>query len=343
MRCIPNAPGATACATVRGSAGTRLDAMSALFPHDLPGIFLREIEAQKRPHDGLLHASTDLNGSMRHVMLRAVGAPSKSRSIASGIRLMHGTLWHEWFHQTLIKRGIPFFHELNLTEHMPEGWSGTADWVFWHPEYQAFILGDLKTSKGEALFWINKDGAKNEHIWQLSAYFYALVNMGLPMVKGMGVMYWPMNDTNDGDVILPTIQEVEPLPEDVVTGRMAERWSLTQEYVGSIEAGPHDLLQNPEYYLTDALAPVQERVQKVIWNKAQGVFNVVLAPHWSARFCDFAPPLCTCSEQGTTKIGHYTLEGEFVHREGYEDVNPTVRPSPAQYRSKQRSESEGDK
>lgn len=297
-----------------------MSATSALFPYDLPGIFLGEIEKQKRPTDGLLHASSDLTGSLRHVMLRAVGAPSKSRSIASGIRLMHGTLWHEWFHQTLIKRGVPFFHELNLTDHMPEGWSGTADWVFWHPEYHAFCLGDLKTSKGEALYWINKDGAKNEHIWQLSAYFYALVAMGLPMVKGMGVMYWPMNDTTDGDVILPSIQEVEPLPEDVVLGRMNTRWAEVQAYLN----GEADL------------APVQERVQKVVWSKQQGVFNLTLVPHWSARFCDWSSEYCTCSEQGTTKIGHYTLEGEFVPREGYEDVNPLVRPTPAQYKSKQK-------
>lgn len=317
-----------------------MSATSALFPYDLPGIFLGEIEKQKRPTDGLLHASSDLTGSLRHVMLRAVGAPSKSRSIASGIRLMHGTLWHEWFHQTLIKRGVPFFHELNLTDHMPEGWSGTADWVFWHPEYHAFCLGDLKTSKGEALYWINKDGAKNEHIWQLSAYFYALVAMGLPMVKGMGVMYWPMNDTADGDVILPSIQEVEPLPEEVITGRMNERWALVSQYKEALYyegGGP-----GKEHWTNEYLAPVQERVQKVVWSKQQGVFNVVLVPHWSARFCEW-PDFCTCSEQGTTKIGHYTLEGEFVHREGYEDVNPLVRPTPAQYKSKQKERNEGDK
>jgi hypothetical protein len=321
-------------------------ATSALFPHDLPGIFLKEIEGQKRPHDGLLHASSDLTGSLRHVMLRAVGAPSKSRSIASGIRLMHGTLWHEWFHQTLIKRGIPFFHELNLTDNMPEGWSGTADWVFWHPEYHAFILGDLKTAKGESLFWINKDGAKDEHIWQLSAYYYALLVMGLPMVKGAGVMYWPMNDTPDGDVIMPSVQEVEPLPEELVVGRMAERWAQTKLYATKVDETRQTAYDHGdefgmdensvENYLNDLLAPVQERIQKVVWSRPQGVFNLVLTPHWSARFCDFGPPLCTCSEQGTTKIGHYTLEGEFVSREGYEDVNPLVRPTPAQYKYKRK-------
>lgn len=314
--------------------------MSALFPVDLPSIFLKEIEANRRPSDGLLHASTDLNGSMRHVMLRAAGAPSKSGSIASGIRLMHGTLWHEWFHKTLIQRGIPFFHELNLSAFMPEGWGGTADWVFWHPEYQAFCLGDLKTSKGEAMFWITKDGAKADHIWQLSAYFYALINMGLPMVKGMGVMYWPMNDTSDGEPILPTIQECDPLPEDVVMGRMESRWSETQEYLDYLPGQGKLVPWPPEEYLNDKLAPVQDRVQKVVWSKPQGVFNVVLVPHWSARFCEFEPPLCTCSEQNTTKIGHYTLEGEFIARNGYEDVNPLVRPTPAQYKMKKKEASE---
>lgn len=321
--------------------------MSALFPHDLPNVFLGEIKEQQRPPDGLLHASSDLTGSLRHVMLRAVGAPSKSRSIASGIRLMHGTLWHEWFHSILIKRGIPFFHELNLTPYMPEGWGGTADWVFWHPEYHAFILGDLKTTKGEGMFWINKAGAKDEHIWQLSAYFHALVAMGLPMVNGAGVMYWPMNDTTDSDVIMPSIQEVEPLPEEVVVGRMSERWAQVKQYKESLPwEGGEILLRElgvSDSYLTDDLAPVQERIQKIVWSKPQGVFNVVLTPHWSARFCDYAAPLCTCSEPGTTKIGHYTLEGEFVTREGFEDVHPLVRPTPAQYKYKKREANEGDK
>jgi len=217
---------------------------------------------------------------------------------------------------------------------MPEGWSGTADWVFWHPDYNAFVLGDLKTAKGEAIYWINRNGAKTEHIWQLSAYYYALLAMGLPMVKGFAVMYWPMNDTSDGDVILPTLQECDPLPEDVVVGRMEERWLSAQRYVDSLP-------QNGRPEVTDELAPEQDREQKLFWNKLQSVFDVKLIPHWSTRFCDWTEPYCNCSAQGTTKVGHYTLDGEYVYRKGYEDVQPLVSPSPGEYNKRRKKEADG--
>lgn len=240
---------------------------------------------------------------------------------------MHGTLWHEWWHKTLIERGVPFFHELNLTPYMPEGWSGTADWVFWHPEYQAFALGDLKTAKGEAIYWINSKGAKTEHIWQLSAYYYALLAMGLPMVKGFAIMYWPMNDTADGDLVLPTLQECDPLPEDVVLGRMVERWSAVQPFLGM-----GDIWETA----MEELAPEQDREQKLFWNKTQGVYDLKLVPHWSTRFCDWSPPLCSCSLQGTTKIGHYKLDEEYVPRKGYEDIAPTVAPTVWEYNKRRK-------
>jgi hypothetical protein len=63
--------------------------------------------------------------------------------------------------------------------------------VFWNADLRGFVLGDMKTIKGDGVAWIEKDGAKKEHIAQLSRYWHALVAMGLPMVKGFGVLYWP--------------------------------------------------------------------------------------------------------------------------------------------------------
>lgn len=198
---------------------------------------------------------------------------------------------------------------------MPTGWSGTADWVFWHPEYEAFILGDLKTARGESIYWINQRGAKEEHIWQLSAYYYALLQMGLPMVKGFGIMYWPMNDV-EGENPIPTLEDCEPLAEDIVLGRMIERWLAAKPWIGcDWRPGVFDLL-----------APEQEREQKLVWNKKMGVIDVKLVPHWSTRFCDWEPPYCSCSSQGTNKIGHFTLEGEWVARNGFSTA-PLVSPS----------------
>jgi len=50
--------------------------------------------------------------------------------------------------------------EVNLTAWMPEGWSGTADYVFYNAEARGFVLGDLKTIKGDGITWIERDGAR---------------------------------------------------------------------------------------------------------------------------------------------------------------------------------------
>lgn len=297
-----------------------------MFPVDLPALFQRELEKQKRPNDGKLHASSDLAGSLRHSQLRLADAPLNARAIASDIRMQHGTLWHEWFHDALERNGVPFFHEIKLDSYMPEGWSGTADWVFWHPDYKAFVLGDLKTARGEAMYWIGRDGAKKEHIWQLSAYFYALLDMGFPMVKGFGIMYWPMNDTSDKELVLPTVQECDPLPREQVYSEMNTRWDKSQKYLGSLKRN-----SPVTTYLTDSLAPPMEREQKLFWNKGLKVFDVKLMPHWSSKFCPYPNELCDCSEQGTNKIGHYmhitSNTWGYEARKGYEGIRPEVEPS----------------
>src|SRR3954447_13428749 len=48
--------------------------------------------------------------------------------------------------------------------YMPEGWTGTADWVFWNRELGGFVLGDMKTIKGDGIAWVERDGVKREHL-----------------------------------------------------------------------------------------------------------------------------------------------------------------------------------
>jgi len=215
---------------------------------------------------------------------------------------------------------------------MPDMWGGTADYVFYHPEYEAFVLGDLKTTKGESLFFINRDGAKEEHIWQLSAYFHALVAMGLPMVEQVGVLYVPMNDiSGKSESPAPSLQEIQPYPAEIVLERQESRSTAVRELINAITP---DMYHDNFSGLTELLAPVQERVQKLVWDKSKSVFNVVLTPHWSAAYCDWGagssstgPDLCDCSQQGVTKIGEYDLEGEYSPRNSYEGVPPSVSPT----------------
>src|SRR5690348_1303668 len=132
-----------------------------------------------------------------------------------------------------------------------------------------------------------------------------------------------MNDTTERDEqIEPVVMECDPLPREIVYGVMHDRWAATQDYLDSISAGSTEAqhyIDNGrlDWLLTDKLAPEMARVQKVFWNGKQGVFDVKLVPHWSAQFCPYPTELCGCSEQGTTKIGQYTLEAKYEPRKGY--------------------------
>lgn len=291
-----------------------------MLPLDVERLLADALKAERRPPDGLLHASSHLLAPMRHVQLELAGAPQKPRDLVGDVRLKTGTFWHSWFEQLF--RGQPVMTEVKLDRWMPEGWSGTADWLFYDPDYKAFVLGDLKTIKGEGLHWIESKGAKQEHLWQLSAYYHALVAAGIPMVKGFAVFYLPMNAVSDKK-LMPSVQECEVLPEWQVRGAMEHRWDVVQEYLASIVAPPLELGD----YVTDLLHPIPPREQRLLWSSKQAVWEVKLVPHWSSMFCPFDDELCPCGADGTTKIGEYGLDAVYRPRKGYEEVAPSVVPS----------------
>lgn len=308
-----------------------------MLPLDLVGVLKEELQRDQRQPDGLLHASSDLVGSLRHSQLKLAGAPMKPTPIAQQLRLATGTMWHNRMHSAIERTGIPFMQEVKLDRWLPEGWSGTADWLFYDDQAGGWVLGDMKTAKGEGMKWVEKDGAKTEHLWQLSAYWHALVEAGLPMVRGFAILYVPMNDTFDEEVIEPIVADCSPLSKDAVEGEMARRWHMCEVYLDSVEEHREypmaPVLQRGDF-LTDKLAAPMAREQKVVWNGKQGVFDVKLVPHWSTDFCPFETDLCDCSEQGVTKFGHYTLEGDYVPRKDYESIEPLVAPSASDYRKK---------
>jgi hypothetical protein len=309
---------------------------SRMIPVNLTETIHASLREDRREPDGLLHASGDLVGSLRHSMLRAAGAPTLESEIVSDVRLMTGTFWHRYVGSVLVEQGIPFMQEVKLSPWLPEGWSGTADWLFWDAEREAFVLGDLKTTKGEAVKWLRTEGIKLEHIWQLSAYYYACLEMGLPMLRGVSVFYLPMNNTQDKqEQIEPILLECDPLPRDEVWAEMESRWAATKKYLASLNILEPGVAA---WYDSEYLAPEQDRVQKIWWNKSKGVFDVKLVRHWSADFCPYPNELCACSEASQEKIGEWKfLEGDglpdwpdawvYQERKGYEGIEPLVEPT----------------
>lgn len=314
-----------------------------MIPIDLNAILEKGLAGDKRTPDNLLHASSDLAGSLRHSQLRFVGAPERPRPIVDDIRLRTGTMWHSYINELLTGAGVPYMAEVNLTPWMPTGWSGTADWLFWHPEYEGFVLGDLKTTKGEAIKWKERDGLSEEHLWQLSAYWHALIEAGFPMLDHFAIYYLPLNNVYKEDDPEPTIIEAKPIGAARVYERMNERYQACEAYADSLlrsEGGDGT-------YVTDELAPIMERVQKLVWDYKAKHWNVVLVPHWLSDFCPYPNELCDCSEQGTTKVGHWLYhdvpleedamswdELEYVPRKDkrvdYSAIKPEVRPTKAE-------------
>jgi hypothetical protein len=304
--------------------------VSDLLPIDLGELFHTELLKGRRDNDYKLHASSHLMGSLRHAQLDVAGAPKRTSELLNEITLMTGTLWHQWFHSALQRSGVPYMPEVNLTPFMPEGWGGTADALVWRPDLKGFVLLDFKTTKGESLKFIRRDGAKAEHIAQASIYWHAAKKMGLTMVKQIGVLYWPKNDTRSKDELIePVMVDFEPLPAKGLHAEMARRWGRVSEYVTSLGGTPgQEVSARPlADWTTDALDPVQEREQRIFYEKTDGTWTVKLMPHWSAAYCPFPAELCDCAEQGQTKIGFYDTDGEYIPRTGYENIDPSVSPS----------------
>ena len=286
--------------------------MSDLLQFDLPSIIHEGLSNSKRAPDGLLHCSGDLVGSLRHTMLHAAGAPEKSNDLIADVILETGTLWHNHIHKLLVGAGIPFMQEIKVTPWLPKGWGGTADWLFWNPEYNAYVLGDLKTTAGEGIAFIERDGMKEAHRHQLSAYWYALANAGFPLLDTFVVCYFPKNRAKNYDT-KPIMAEAKPLDEEYMSELMRSRRAAVDLFL------EHAFEEWDEY-----IAPVQERELKAVWSRDH--YDLKLVPHWSAQFCPYDNALCDCSEQGETKVGDYDLDGEgsvrYNYRNGYDHIDP---------------------
>lgn len=305
-----------------------------VLPFDLTEILLAELRRGRRPNDGLLHASSHLTGSLRHAQLEVVGAPRVESELLSEVTLMTGTMWHEFIHRALVASGVPYMAEVNLTPWLPVGWGGTLDALVLNPELNAFVIVDFKTIKGEGLRFIERDGAKDEHIWQTSLYWHGVKKMlggTAKLAKTVAIYYLPKNDTRSkDDIIAPVLVDFEPLPLQEVMATARFRAERVEAYKQSLEwPRVEDTGDGPSlnFWLTDELAPPQERVQRIFYDRSTETWDVKLMPHWSTAYCPFPEELCDCNTQGQTKIGMYDTDGStYIPRSGYEDIVPVVAP-----------------
>ncbi len=291
---------------------------AAIFPLDLIELLEIELAKNRREPDGKLHASSHLDGSLRHIQLELAGAPQLPTDTASEINLAVGTAIHAIMENAT--RGLLVMNEVKLDRWLPEGWGGTADVIAWDFERRCFVLGDLKTQKSGSLHYIHSGGAKKAHIWQVSAYYHALVAAGLPMLAACLVLYIPKSQlsASEGSPVYPSAQEVVPLPIEKVHAKMAEQKKAVDAYLASLDrtlTGP--AAAGNGWYLTAALAPESPRVVALTLNKAlkRPVIDVKLVPGWETQYCSFPDELCGCRHQTATKVGSWDRaeDGQLVY------------------------------
>lgn len=300
---------------------------------DLNEILREQLLSGDRPEDGMMHPSGDIVGPLRHTMLRMAGAPEKQDTIASQIRLETGTMWHARIGRMLEARGVPVMREVSATRGLPEGWAGTADLLSWSEADRGFVLCDVKTTKGEGIQYIARDGIKTEHYHQLSAYWNAFADLGYPMVNRAVVWYVPMNeDYAIANGVEPLECEVTPMSRDDLWPLMIERRQLVDEYLERhVELEWKADVPTLDTFVNDKLADPMPREQKLF--KAKNIWNLTLVPHWTSMFCPYDDSLCNCGgnegEDKTTKVGHFEAQGGawvYVPRAGYEDYDPAIMP-----------------
>jgi hypothetical protein len=311
----------------------------SLLPFDLSEILHTELMKERRTPDGLAHAASDLVGSLRHTQLSVAGAPTIQEDLVRGMPLWIGHLIHEDIHRFLRKTGVPYMAEVSMTPWLPPGWGGTLDALVWNPDLKAFVMTDFKTSKGESMRYLIRDGAKQEHIAQTSLYWHAARKMGVPLAKKIAVFYLPKNETRGTTPTEPALLDFDPLPARQIHGDAKRRFGRVSDYEKSlpflsegraIRSGMKDeaehLDQSIESWLTDELEPVQPREQRAYFDRASGTYELKLVPNWSTAYCPFDDALCDCRTQGTEKLGTFDTDGTYYARKGYEHIEPLVTP-----------------
>ncbi len=169
------------------------------------------------PRDtGFLHCSTHLSDIDLHNVMDFYKFDRVEDTYGDYVRVTTGTLWHEYLGNVLSNRGDL---EIDVTNGLPSGWSGTADLI-----YDGYLI-DIKTTTKEKMNWLShpKSTPLDKYIWQVSAYYHALENMG-HWLKGAYILYIPI----DGGEFL--LKEVEVLPKQMVWDMMADKKHAVDTY-----------------------------------------------------------------------------------------------------------------
>jgi hypothetical protein len=257
------------------------------------------LRMDRREPDGKLHCSSALTDNLRHVQLSSVDAPTKGEDLMSMVRMMTGTLWHDYLDQQFTNlEGYVVETEVKLDGYMHPLWSGTCDMLIRKSGANVWSLYDYKVVNPMSLPWVARSGGKIDHKWQVSAYYYAAKQFikekwGQELDDLLRVVYMPA--FTDNKVSAPFIAAFPPIDKEVFDKEQMFRTTLVQEYQAQYDIN----LQYHNEYLVDP----------ELWEYKKVKEKVVRKPHWRSRFCPYVGqkvdgmPLCGCDTLSQKTLG----------------------------------------
>jgi hypothetical protein len=242
-------------------------------------------------NDGKLHFSSHLQHARHAVLAHEIGYPETRKEWGSVAQLVSGTAMHEELHRIMGAALAPEYHsEITVPPININGieWTGTADAVT-VLDGQRWLI-DYKNTSSMTFDYLNGK-PKDDHILQVSAYYYFLPEELIQPGTKCGVLYIPSSANFSRKWADPTFLEFEPVPYDDVVGVMQTTGDAIHQYRkdGTLPA-----------------APTGEWSWKM--NKRKNVQELLYKPHWASRYCPWSSLFddpCECSTEGIVFGGTY--------------------------------------
>lgn len=256
--------------------------------------------------------------------------PEDETDFGSLITMKLGTLTHQWLENLLMWDRMGFkpelmmgtdwllkYSEMDLTHLLPEGWTGTCDYLFQHEPTATYAVSDLKTSKPEALAYLNGE-PKESHWIQVSCY-HAALSAEYVLDPDISICYLPKGKTAKQETVLPVMVSKAAMPKQQIFSRLEEIKMRTDEYVTEYER-----TNDP---LNKFLAPMPAATPRIGWNKATNQWDVTMRPDWTEEFIGARFGEVLCPKTPSQKIGHYTLDLHYIARKGIMQPDEVPMPS----------------
>jgi hypothetical protein len=280
------------------------------------------IQANNRTPDYKLHPSTHLSIPLRRLELDSIGYPKERGKYDSSHRLLTGTLWHEWLEKLLRESGRQVSLELDLTDHLPTGWSGRLDCLLATGD-NTWDLYDFKTT-GDVTY-VRRE-PKWEHVQQANLHADAADRMVL--VNKVYIVYIGMNTD---DVVVHECT----LPR----GKMAARANELRDKVKAFKERSGCFLYwddnvplwNNAVFVgaTEHLSPGLGKQERWQWNKFRKGWGAYYGPANECKFCPYPSSVCCKSkDEEDVYLGiYYPQKGKFYPAKSNTDYGePFLEP-----------------